>query len=103
MAHWCENEPKRRGLGFRAGSPERRGEYRSVTKFPRCVHRMVHAHKIEERRQEMSFHRRVLRDRNSVRCSIVLRAAFRALLAIPFLGVLLMVGSLCAQVEKATL
>jgi len=42
------------------------------------------------------------RDRNSVRCSSVLRAAFLAALAIAFLCVLI-AGNLYAQVEKATL
>ena len=50
----------------------------------------------------MSFHGQVLRDRNSERCSSVLRAAFRAGLSVSFLSVLA-VGSLYAQAEKATL
>jgi Carboxypeptidase regulatory-like domain len=45
---------------------------------------------------------RARRGRNSVRCSRVLRAAFLAALATPFLS-LLIVGNLYAQVEKATL
>ena len=50
----------------------------------------------------MFFDDRVLRDRSSVRCSSMLRAAFLAAVAIPLLG-LLIVGNLDAQVEKATL
>jgi len=45
---------------------------------------------------------RALTDRNSVRCSRMLRAVFLAAVAIPLLG-LLIAGNLDAQVEKATL
>jgi len=50
----------------------------------------------------MSVDDGVLKDRNSVRCSSVLRAVLLAALAIPFLSVLI-VGNVYAQVEKATL